>query len=420
MRFRHTVRARVALLSGLVALIAGLFFFAAVFFQNERIERDLIETTLVRTLDGVLAAGRPVGVADLPADIRLYGPGTDSPPGFLDGLAPGMHEIEHGGRTFEVLVESHRGERYVMTYDETLNEDREFQLYLIAVPLVVLGVVVAAGIGYYAAARAIAPLSDFAARLDRLRPDEPAPALQPDYARTEVGEIAAAFDRYRDQLAGFVAREREFTANASHELRTPLAVIRNAVELLRVPGLPEERRERVAQRIERATDGMSELVTALLYLARTEQAVSDGGGHDCRVDAVVSEIVEDHRAAAEHKGLRLDVQASEPLTVAAERALVAIVLGNLLENAIRYTDSGGVTVTVAAGSVRIADTGAGIPEHELDRVFKRHYRGGQPVGEAGSGLGLSIARRICDARGWAIGVETGDEGGTTTTVSFRT
>ena len=406
MKFRYTLRTRVAIVSGLLSLLIGLFYLGAMYVQNERLENDLIEATLKRTLDGVLATRGPVEAPSLPPDIELYGPTIDPPPEFLSGLGPGRHEIDRDGRTYEVLVADAAAGRYVISYDETLNENRESRFYLMTVAVIAGSIIVAVGLGYIAAGRAIAPLSHFARRLQKLQPGEPAAGLRTDYERTEVGEIAEAFERYHSRLSGFIQREREFTADASHELRTPLAVIRNAAELLRLPDLSPDRQQRAAQRIDRAAGQMSELVNALLFLAREEGRRADAGAPPCRVDEIAAELVEDHRVSAGAKALQLEFRVDAPVVVAGERALVATVIGNLLDNAIHYTEAGSVTVTVGDGGLVIEDTGPGIPDDELPRVFERHFRGSGRRPRGGSGLGLSISQRICELHGWTLELES--------------
>lgn len=417
MTYRRTLRARVAIISGLLSLVVGLFYLVAVHVQSEGIERDVVATMLERTLDSVLAANPHPDQQPLGSKIQLYGPGLPDPPSHLRDLSPGMHEIERNGDSFEVLVQPTARGRYVMTYDEAVIEGLELRLNLGTIAVVTLAVALATLLGYYSAGFAIAPLSDFAARLQRLRPEVRAPALEPDYAQTEVGTIAAAFDRYQARIARFVERERAFTADASHEMRTPLTVIQNAAELLRVPTLPPERQQTAAKRIEQAARQMSELVDALLSVAREESGTARKRGAACRVDRVVADLVDEQRAAAERGGLQLDFDADVPVTLPVERALLAVVVGNLLRNAINFTDSGAVTITVRTQFFRIADTGPGIPDGERERVRERYYRIDDD--RPGSGLGLAIANRICEVCGWRLTIEGAPGGGTTVTVSFR-
>lgn len=417
MKYRHTLRARVALICGLLSLVVGLFYLVAVRIQSEGVERDVVATMLESTLDGVLATDPRPDRQPLRSDIQLYGPGLPKPPSHLRGLSPGMHEIEQDGNAFEVLVQDRPSGRYVIAYDEAVIEGLELRLHLSTIAVVALAVGVATLLGYWSAGLAMAPLSDFATRLQRLRPEDRAPGLKPDYARTEVGTIADAFDHYQARIARFVERERAFTADASHELRTPLAVIQNAAELLHVPTLPPERQRMATERIKQAARQMSELVDALLSVAREESGSARGTESTCRADRVVADLVEEHQAAAEGAGLLLEFDAAGPVRVPVERALLAVVVGNLLRNAINFTVSGAVIVTVRAQFVRVADTGPGIPGEERDRVLERYYR--VEDNRPGSGLGLAIANRICEVCGWSLAIEGAPEGGTTVTVWFH-
>lgn len=403
---RATLRLRVALLCSILCLVLGGIFAGAVYWQTERLEHELVEATLKRTLDGLVASGASVGPGALPRDIAYFRADDARVPPYFRDLPVGLHELDVDGRSFEVLVERHDGVRRIVALDETRNDIVENRVYTGTVLAIGLGVLLVGVIGYYAAARALAPLNHFAARVEQLGPRDDRSELAADYAGTEVEAIAESLDRYRRQLGGFIQREREFTADASHELRTPLAVIQGAAELLRLPNLHADRRASAARRIERAAGQMSEILTALLFLAREQVGQAPEPAGASRIDEVAVDLVENYRALAKDRGVRLELHVDEPVSVAADRALVAIVLGNLLDNAMRHTEEGSVSVSVESNRVRIADTGGGIPAEELPFVFERHYRGGGHDGGPGAGIGLSIARRVCELHGWDLTLDS--------------
>lgn len=415
MNSRFSLRARVTILIGVVSLLMGALFLAATYLLQDRLEGDLIRATLHRALVGALGERAPEAADPAVEDIRLYGLDKETVPAAFRGLGPGMHEIERAGRILEVVVEDTAIGRHVLVYDETRHHRRERWLVIVSIAVVMCTVALAGIGGYYASGLALAPLRRFADRLRALPPNADGPALQPDYAHTEVGEIAEAFDRYRARLSGFIERERAFTADASHELRTPLAVIQNAAELLRVPELSGERQQRAAGRIEGAAREISELLGALLYLAR-EQDDGIAPQQRCRVDEAMAEVAEESRAAP--RGVEIELRIEEPVRVDSRRGLVVMVLRNLLDNAIRYSDRGRVAVTVGAGAVTVTDSGPGITDDELPRVFERHYRGGGRDRAPDRGLGLAIVRRICELEGWTLDLHSEAGRGLTAIVRF--
>jgi len=215
-----------------------------------------------------------------------------------------------------------------------------------------------------------------------------------------VGELAAALDEYAAKLTEVVQRDREFNADVSHELRTPLAVIRGATELLMVnPQLTDKMRLRL-QRIERAEQHCTHLISALLMLSRNER----GSGHtDVRKLAEV--LADANRLQLVGKPVDLKVIGDEGHIVDVPEAVLSVALGNLIGNACKYTAEGEVVIRVEAGCVRIEDSGPGISAEDAARLFERGYRGSSAGGTKGAGIGLSIVRRLCELYEWNVRIE---------------
>jgi signal transduction histidine kinase len=336
---------------------------------------------------------------------------ADLPPP-LRALTAGQHEIELDGRPWRAAIADNQGGRYVILFDEERQERRQqrFLAYLIA-GATLMTLLAAVG-GWWLAGRVIAPVTELARAVAGAAPDSPPrlpAAAAPD---DEIDELARAFDRYLARLAAFVERERSFAADASHELRTPLAVIRGAAEVLAEdPALGAAQRERVA-RIERAADEMAQLIAALLLLAR-EDAPPDNETFDA--GRMAGACIERYRALAASRGTVLSFDAAVPVTLKAPPALFAIVLANLVHNAVAHTRDGEIAVSLDASMLRVRDSGSGIRDEALGRVFDRNYRGPE---SDGAGIGLSLVKRICDRVGWQIALRSDPLRGTTATLRF--
>jgi two-component system phosphate regulon sensor histidine kinase PhoR len=208
---------------------------------------------------------------------------------------------------------------------------------------------------------------------------------------------------------------RDFVTNVSHELKTPIAGLRALAEtiVLRGPARPEiavEYAGRLAGEVER----LGRLVEDLLTLSRIES-----GRWELRPAAVeparlVEEVAERFREAAEKGGVRLAVAAPELPAIVADRDALGIVLGNLVDNAVKYTPSGGeVRVSAAQENghgllFAVEDTGPGIPPEALPRIFERFYRVDPSRSQeiAGTGLGLSIVSHLCEIQGARVWAES--------------
>ncbi len=236
--------------------------------------------------------------------------------------------------------------------------------------------------------------------------------VQHDGPNDEVGRLAGTFNEMLDGLSAAHERlrvaldaQRRFVADASHELRTPLTTIRGNVELLRleedVAGSPDQ--QEALSDIATEAERMSRLVNNLLALAR-----ADGGMHIQRhpveVKPVVDEVFQKAARLADHVDLRLGERAN--VSVLGDRDYLVQLLFILVDNALKYTPSGVVTIaaTCAGGMLRlsVSDTGVGIAPHDQRRIFDRFYRSDLSRHGEGTGLGLSIARWIAEELGGTI------------------
>ena len=215
-------------------------------------------------------------------------------------------------------------------------------------------------------------------------------------------------------------RQNVFVADASHELRTPLAVIRANAEFLQ----ESEPSSEEASEIVSETDRLSSLVDSLLAVARgdTNGAVAYD---ELDLGAVVEGSAASMRSLATERGITLDISATPELRIRGSREQLRQLVGNLVDNALRYTGSGGhveVDVTGRDGSavVAVTDTGIGIPPEALGQVFERFYRADEARNRdsGGAGLGLAIAQKLVDEHGGSIAAESEPGEGSTFTVTL--
>jgi heavy metal sensor kinase len=226
----------------------------------------------------------------------------------------------------------------------------------------------------------------------------------------ELAELATVLNGTFARLEEEFQRQARFTADASHELRTPLALLHSQVELaLSRPRSPEEYEEAL-ERCRNATDRMRGLVDGLLMLARADAGKLAIDRHPLDLRQLAEEIVEHHRQAARRSGIELTIEGADQRVMVAGHATLSRVLVNLVSNALRHTPNGGsVTVSLASAdqtaTLRVADTGSGIPLADQPRIFERFFRADQARSRTsgGNGLGLAICKSIVEAHGGTIG-----------------
>lgn len=246
--------------------------------------------------------------------------------------------------------------------------------------------------------------------------------------KDELGRLAETLNQMMTRLERSFAALRRFTADASHELKTPLTVLRAGVErAITTPNLPQDTLatlEETLQEIKR----MTELVDALLTLARADEGIAPLHREPVDLREIVEEARETGELLAEESGVRMEVTTPpEPVIVSVDATRVRQLILNLLTNAMKYTPSGG-TVRMQLGAANgrvtlsIADTGIGIAAGDLPHIFDRFWRADSArtrTGErSGAGLGLAISKWIAEAHGGQIDVVSRPGRGTTFTVTL--
>jgi two-component system sensor histidine kinase TctE len=230
--------------------------------------------------------------------------------------------------------------------------------------------------------------------------------LSLDGVPVELRDLVAAFNGMLRRLDAALQRMRQFTADASHQLRTPLQILRTHIGVLRVAAPGSVEATGSLADIDQASARLQRLVVQLLNLARADNAAPPVESF-AMVDAnaLAASVAEDHAAHAISRGIELRFErASQAAPIRTQDLLAAELLGNLVDNAIRYNRDGGqVVVSVVAAEawvdILVEDDGPGIPLADRGRVMTRFSRLDRDAPREGSGLGLSIAEALAGALG---------------------
>jgi len=308
-------------------------------------------------------------------------------------------------------------------YDKTL---RRVRILLTLVVVVSTALVI---IGSFAIARsALDPIGKLITAMGEIRSDRLSRRLDWSGRRDELGKLADSFDAMLDRLEDGFARERQFISDASHELKTPLTVINANAQLLERWGDrdPVIRRESL-HAIAAESSALAAMVNGMLLLARAESG-DDIPRETVALGVAVAEAVAATAPRAEEKGLVLAYARPGPdaIFVSGDPALLRQMVTNLIDNAIKFTETGRIDVALrveaASAIVTVADTGVGIDEAALERVFDRFYRTDTSRDRAipGTGLGLAIVRSIARVHGGMVEAARRQGGGTTLRVTLPT
>ncbi|MBB5875039.1 MULTISPECIES: sensor histidine kinase [unclassified Xanthomonas] len=427
-RYRRRLRSRIILSFVLLGFGLTALFAFATNWARARVENQLVEVVLNRNIDEYSHRffSDPSKNPDLPVQQmvgrvvksdRFEALRREQPEWY--NFSDGIHNVSGRDETgkpfsYKVAVRKTPNVWFFLAYDMTQTMQGEVQLNRTLILSVLVFSALSLVIGWWSASRVMRPVSDLAARLRAYRGSSDPKPLAPHFPDDEVGQLAEALDDYSARLTEVVQRDREFNADVSHELRTPLAVIRGATELLLTrPNLDEKVLQRL-QRIQRAEQQCSDLIGSLLLLSRNER----GQGHS-NVAKVAEQLIESHRAQLGGKPLQLLLEGERNLTIDAPEAALSVALGNLIGNAVKYTQEGQVVVRVLSDAVQVIDSGPGLSEEDAAKLFQRGYRGTHAGHSQGGGIGLSIVSRLCDLYGWQVNVRPGATKGVVATLWFK-
>ncbi|QIK81182.1 HAMP domain-containing histidine kinase [Lysobacter sp. HDW10] len=269
--------------------------------------------------------------------------------------------------------------------------------------------------------RLMLPLVEFSHAVDRWDPErgEVAQLKYTACGESKIREVERLRNAVVD-MAGrmntFVERERNFTRDASHELRTPLTVVRMAHDMLTLEPELSQRGTRALSRIDQVTREMEGLVESLLVLARHPNV-------EIEVDQfyalpVVEEAIARIRDHVDNPALEIHLDARANPMVEAPPRMLAVVLNELLENAVSFTERGNINVVLRDNSIDIIDTGIGMSADTLARVFDPFFR--EDISRQNAkGLGLNVVRRLVDRIGWTLSLRSRLSEGTIATLGFR-
>jgi two-component system sensor histidine kinase QseC len=343
--------------------------------------------------------------------LRLHS--ADAPQSRLSRREEGYSDATIDGRSWRVFSIWDAKRKFLVQIAERDEARREIAAgiatnlllpLLVALPVLALFVWLSIG-------RALVPLNRLGRDVEQRKADD-LRALAPEGAPREVVPLVRSLNALFERVGRLVENERRFTADAAHELRTPLAALKTQAQVAK--GASEDAaRQHALDGVIEGCDRATRLVDQLLTLARLEpDAVRPAGG--CELVSLARQLVAELAPFALSKHVEIDLRGSEPVSVEGHSDLLSVLLRNLVDNAIRYSPRGSsVNVDIArtgdAAIIAVTDEGPGIAPGERARIGQRFYRV-LGTGQSGSGLGLSIVRRIAEIHSAQLRFQEGEKG----------
>lgn len=313
-----------------------------------------------------------------------------------------------GDTEFSVLVSDVQGRPFALIYDRHYIQDALQQLALVLLLATILMTLLSFAVGYRLSRQVVQPIlrlvddvSRQAANVDLL--ENPGRFDEKAYPHDEIGNLVRELDQFSRRLYNALQREAFFAADVSHELRTPLAVILGAAEMLAELDITSDMARQRIQVIRRHATRMGQILDAMLLLGREALPPADLA---CSIHEVVEDVVNDCRPLLSGRPVELTLKVEGNPVRDVERALVYVLISNLVRNACAHTREGEVRIVVTEQAFSVLNTSA-IAMQGQAILMKRHAK---REGSEGHGLGLSIVGRVSERLGWSLTVTQQHEG----------
>jgi heavy metal sensor kinase len=346
--------------------------------------------------------------------------------GLNGGLAAlqSLHTVRIGRHSYRSYVKPFTvdGQELKLILLQSLHRQHEFLenlagTFAIVIPLTLL---LASVGGYFLARRSLSPVVAMSEQAKQIGASNLRDRLSIKNSTDELGQLALSFNELLQRLDASFDQQQRFTADASHELRTPVAILFGEADVALSQSVrsPEEYRESLS--ILRSEAGrLKDIVEGLFTLTRADAGQYPLTVSDFYLDELISECVRNLRTLASAKGVELSCDARKELPIRADESLLRRMILNVLDNAVKYTPSGGRVLIAckdlgAGYCIIVHDTGEGIPAEFHARIFERFFRVDKVRSRnegSGAGLGLSISAWIAEAHGGRIELTRSDRQG---------
>jgi heavy metal sensor kinase len=274
----------------------------------------------------------------------------------------------------------------------------------------VLLVGLSAGVGWFMAKRAISGVAAVTRTAQEISGGTLDKRVPVGTRGDEIDQLATTFNQMLGRIQTLITEIKEMSDNIAHDLKSPITRIRGLAEVTLATGKEIGEYENMAAGTVEECDRLLDMINTMLMITKTESGVHQLDYQEVDMGRLVRDACELMESVAEDRGLRLTCETPENPILIGDPRMIQRILANLIDNAVKYTPSGGtvmVSLSEKGGEevvVAVQDTGIGIPAGDLPHVFERFYRCDQSRSEPGTGLGLSLARALARAHNGDITV----------------
>jgi heavy metal sensor kinase len=317
------------------------------------------------------------------------------------------------------------GPDIILQVGQTMESQARFlaafqQIFISTMALLIIG---AAGLGWFMARRAVSGVEAVTRTAQKISGGALGERVPVKGRGDEIDQLALTFNQMLDRLQALLTEIKEMTDHLAHDLRSPLTRIRGQAEVTLTTAKSLREYEALAADTVEECDRLLDLINTLLLISKTETGVQTPAAEEIDLTALIQEACDLFSPTAEDKGLRWHCELPEVRRVWGDTRMIQRMIANLLDNAIKYTPSGGSVTLVLSEkggqpTITVKDTGIGIAAEDLPRIFERFYRADRSRSQEGSGLGLSLARAIARALGGDLTATSVPNQGSTFTITL--
>jgi heavy metal sensor kinase len=335
----------------------------------------------------------------------------------IDVQDSAIKDLLHGSRNvFETITIANRrdkvrvlyvmiGRGVVLQIGQSMETDSRFidAFKNIFVITMVLLIGLAAGVGWFMARRAVSGVEAVTRTAREISGGTLDKRVPVGSRGDEIDQLATTFNQMLGRIETLITEIKEMTDNIAHDLKSPITRIRGMAEVTLTTGKAIGEYENMAASTVEECDRLLDMINTMLMITKTESGVHQLEYREVDMAGLVRDACELLETVAEDKGLSLTCEAPESFPFVVDQRMVQRILTNLLDNALKYTPSGGaVRVSLfeqdgGRAVVAVRDTGPGIPPDDLPHVFERFYRSDHSRSQPGTGLGLSLAKALARA-----------------------
>lgn len=326
--------------------------------------------------------------------------------GVLNGIDPYYTTLlEPGDQRRLRIIYTRIGSRMILQlgyFPE--NEERLLQsfkrVFIVTMTVLLMTAVI---VGWFMARRALSGVATLTRTARQISKDDLESRVPVARRHDEIDSLAVTFNHMLDRIQSMVTATQQMNDNIAHDLRSPITRIRGLAEITLLNAEHIEEFVQMAASTIEECDRLLDMINTMLTISRTESGISSITREKVDFTAMVRDACELFKVSAEDRQLRLENHVEDGIHVHGDSQLLQRMVSNLIDNAIKYTDSGGDIVVELSNNQNglihlcVSDTGIGIPEKDRDRIYQRFFRGDLSRSQAGSGLGLSLVRAIVTA-----------------------